>query len=77
MTAAGLALSHSDGAPASEQPRLRVRLHEARRESTSDAYGRRLGERLRVENAPAIVTRVLHKADMAVTEIDAITQCPE
>ena len=69
MTAAGLALSHSDGAPASEQPRLHVRLHEARRESTSDGYGRRLGERLRVENAPAIVTRVLRKADMAVTEI--------
>ena len=69
MTAAGLALSHSDGAPASEHPRLHVRLHEARRELTSDGYGRRLGERLRVENAPAIVTRVLRKADMAVTEI--------
>ena len=37
--------------------------------ATSDGYGQRLGERLRVENAPAIVTRVLCKADMAVTEI--------
>jgi AraC family transcriptional regulator len=36
---------------------------------TSDAYGQRLGERLRVQNAPAIVTRVLRKADIAVTEI--------
>src|ERR1700754_3731627 len=35
----------------------------------SDAYGQRLGERLRVENAPAIVTRALRTADMAVTEI--------
>ena len=37
--------------------------------ATSDGYGRRLGERLRVENAPAIVTRALRKADIAVTEI--------
>jgi AraC family transcriptional regulator len=37
--------------------------------ATSDGYGQRLGERLRVENAPAIVTRVLCKADMAITEI--------
>jgi AraC family transcriptional regulator len=36
---------------------------------TSDAYGQRLGERLRVDNAPAVVTRVLRKADMAVTEV--------
>jgi AraC family transcriptional regulator len=35
----------------------------------SEAYGHRLGERLRVENARAIVTRALRKADMAVTEI--------
>jgi AraC family transcriptional regulator len=35
----------------------------------SDAYGQRLGERLRVESARAIVTRVLRKADIAVTEI--------
>jgi AraC family transcriptional regulator len=35
----------------------------------SDAYGRRLGERLRIDNAPAIVTRVLRKTDMAVTEV--------
>ena len=34
----------------------------------SDAYGQRLGERLRVENAPAIVTRALRTA-VAVTEI--------
>ena len=37
--------------------------------ATSDGYGQRLGERLRVENAPTIVTRVLRKADVAVTEI--------
>jgi AraC family transcriptional regulator len=36
--------------------------------TTSEAYGRRLGERLRVEHAPAVVTRVLRTADMAVTE---------
>jgi len=37
--------------------------------ATSDAYEQWLSERLRVESAPAIVTRVLRKADMAVTEI--------
>ena len=37
--------------------------------ATSDAYGKRLGERLRVENAPTIVTRALRKAEIAVTEI--------
>ena len=37
--------------------------------ATSDGYGQRLGERLRVENAPAIITRALRKADIAVTEI--------
>jgi AraC family transcriptional regulator len=37
--------------------------------ATSDGYGQRLGERLRVESAPAIVTRALRKADIAVTEI--------
>jgi AraC family transcriptional regulator len=37
--------------------------------ATSDAYGRRLGERLRVENAPAIVTKTLRKAEIAFTEI--------
>src|SRR3981189_2550644 len=35
----------------------------------TEAYGQRLGERFRVENAPAIVTRALRTADMAVTEI--------
>jgi len=35
----------------------------------TDAYGKRLGERFRVENAPAIVTRALREADLAVTEI--------
>jgi AraC family transcriptional regulator len=34
----------------------------------SGAYGQRLAERLRVEHAPALVTRVLRAADMAVTE---------
>ena len=37
--------------------------------ATSDGYGQRLGERLRVEDAPAIVTRTLRKAEIAVTEI--------
>ena len=37
--------------------------------ATSDGYGQRLGERLRVEDAPAIVTKTLRKAEMAVTEI--------
>jgi AraC family transcriptional regulator len=37
--------------------------------ATSDAYGQRLGERMRVEKAPAIVTRVLSKAEIAVTEV--------
>ena len=35
----------------------------------TEAYGKRLGERLRVENAPAIVTRALRTADIAVTEV--------
>src|SRR6267142_1817009 len=35
----------------------------------TEAYGRRLGERFRVEDAPAIVTRALRTADIAVTEI--------
>jgi AraC family transcriptional regulator len=35
----------------------------------TEAYGQRLGERFRVENAPAIVTRALRTADIAVTEI--------
>src|SRR5258706_9364594 len=35
----------------------------------SEAYGQRLGERMRVDNAPAIVTRVLRKTDIAVTKI--------
>jgi AraC family transcriptional regulator len=37
--------------------------------ATSDGYGQRLGERMRVDNPPAIVTRVLRKADLAATEI--------
>lgn len=36
---------------------------------TSEAYGERLGMRLRVEAAPAIVARVLREAELAVTEI--------
>ena len=35
----------------------------------TEAYGQRLGERLRAENASAIVTRSLRGADLAVTEI--------
>jgi AraC family transcriptional regulator len=37
--------------------------------ATSDGYGKRFGERLRVDNAPAIVTRALCKTEMAATEI--------
>ena len=36
--------------------------------ATSDGYGQRLGERLRVEEAPAIVTKTLRKAEIAYTE---------
>ena len=43
----------------------------------TEAYGRRLGERFQVENAPAIVTRALHTADMAVTEIRCDSPLPE
>jgi AraC-like DNA-binding protein len=35
----------------------------------TEAYGQRLAKALRVENAPAIVTRSLRTADIAVTEI--------
>src|ERR1700722_2490467 len=35
----------------------------------TEAYGQPLGEALRVESAPAIVTRALRTADIAVTEI--------
>ena len=35
----------------------------------TDAHGQRLGERFRVENAPAIVTRTLRNADIALTEV--------
>ena len=37
--------------------------------ATSEGYGELLAERMRIKSAPAIVTRVLRKADMAVTEI--------
>lgn len=40
---------------------------------TSEGYGQRLAERLRAEQAHAIVTRVLRTADMAVTE----TRCDD
>src|SRR6266850_4044400 len=43
----------------------------------TDAYGQRLGEALRVENAPAIVTRSLRTADIAVTEIRCDSPLPE
>jgi hypothetical protein len=35
----------------------------------AEGYGKRFSERLRVENAPAMVTRALRNADMAVTEV--------
>jgi hypothetical protein len=41
--------------------------------ATSEGYGQRLAERLRAEQAHAIVTRVLRTADMAVTE----TRCDD
>jgi AraC family transcriptional regulator len=43
----------------------------------TEAYGQRLGEALRVENAPAIVTRALRTADIAVTEIRFDNPLPE
>jgi AraC family transcriptional regulator len=43
----------------------------------TEAYGRRLGERFRVENAPAIVTRALRTAAIAVTEIRCDSPLPE
>jgi AraC family transcriptional regulator len=43
----------------------------------TEAYGRRLGEAVRVENAPAIVTRALRTADMAVTEIRCDNPLPQ
>jgi len=43
----------------------------------TEAYGQRLGEALRVENAPAIVTRSLRTADIAVTEIRCDSPLPE
>src|SRR5882724_6465149 len=36
--------------------------------ATSEGYGQRLAERLHIEQAPAIFTRSLRTADMAVTE---------
>ncbi|HEY2248650.1 MAG TPA: AraC family transcriptional regulator [Bradyrhizobium sp.] len=43
----------------------------------TEAYGRRLGETLRVENGSAIVTRALRTADIAVTEIRCDHPLPE
>jgi AraC family transcriptional regulator len=43
----------------------------------TEAYGQRLGAALRVENGPAIVTRALRTADMAVTEIRCDNPLPE
>src|ERR1700741_1540916 len=43
----------------------------------TEAYAQRLGEALRVENAPAIVTRTLRNADMAVTEVRCDNPLPE
>jgi AraC family transcriptional regulator len=43
----------------------------------TEAYGQRFGEALRVENAPAIVTRALRTADIAVTEIRCDNPLPE
>jgi AraC family transcriptional regulator len=43
----------------------------------TEAYGRRLGERFQVETAPAIVTRALRTADIAVTELRCDSPLPE
>jgi AraC family transcriptional regulator len=43
----------------------------------TEAYGQRLGDALRVENGPAIVTRALRTADIAVTEIRRDNPLPE
>jgi AraC family transcriptional regulator len=43
----------------------------------TEAYGQRFGEALRVENGPAIVTRALRTADMAVTETRCDNPLPE
>ena len=43
----------------------------------TEAYGQLLGEALRIENAPAIVTRALRTADIAVTEIRCDNPLPE
>ena len=43
----------------------------------TEAYGQRLGEAMRVENAPAIVTRALRTADIAVTEIRCENPLPQ
>jgi AraC family transcriptional regulator len=43
----------------------------------TEAFEQRLGEALRVENAPAIVTRALRTADIAVTEIRCDNPLPE
>jgi AraC family transcriptional regulator len=43
----------------------------------TEAYGQRLGERLQVENAPAVVSRALRTADVAVTEIRSDNPLPE
>jgi len=43
----------------------------------TEAYGQPLGEALRVENVPAIVTRALRTADIAVTEIRCDNPLPE
>jgi AraC family transcriptional regulator len=43
----------------------------------TEAYGQRLGERFRVENAPAIVSRALRTCNMAVTEVRCDNPLPE
>jgi len=43
----------------------------------TEAYGQRLAEASRIENAPAIVTRALRTADIAVTEIRCDNPLPQ
>jgi AraC-like DNA-binding protein len=43
----------------------------------TEAYGQRFGERFRVENAPAMVTRAFRKGEIAVTELRCDNPLPE
>src|SRR5260370_1044716 len=46
------------------------------RMSETGAYGRRLGDRFQLENAPAFVAQTLRKTDIAVTQIKGGEHAP-